>query len=143
WTSVPVPYLRADAIAFLQTRVPVGWLHGTAAGFAIADSDDRFAGTIDLRIDATDRASAELGFMVAPWCRGKGYATEATRAICAWGFAALGLTRIVWRAHVGNEASRRVAEKVGFVVEGVQRRGVEQRGERHDAWVAALLESDL
>ncbi len=138
-----MPYLRADAISFLQNRVPGGWARGTGAGFAIADPDDRFAGTIDLRIDPSDLATAEIGFMIAPWNRGKGYATEAARAICAWGFTALGVSRVVWRAHVGNHASRRVAEKVGFVVEGVQRQGCEQRGERRDAWVATLLESDL
>jgi RimJ/RimL family protein N-acetyltransferase len=77
--------------------------------------------------------------MIAPWCRGKGYGTDAARTICAWGFGALGLARIVWRAHVGNDASRRVAEKAGFTFEGIQRAGCEQRDERRDAWVASLL----
>ena len=40
-------------------------------------------------------------------------------------------------------ASRRVAEKCGFVVEGVLRRWLVQRGERRDAWVAGLLPTDL
>jgi RimJ/RimL family protein N-acetyltransferase len=142
WTTVPVPYLRVDAVAFLRDRVPGGWTCGTAAGFAIADPEDRFIGTIDLRIDLADPASAEVGYLVAPQARGMGYATAAVRAICAWGFTALGLTRVVWRAHLGNDASRRVAEKAGFVMEGVQRQGCEQRGERRDAWVAALLPSD-
>jgi RimJ/RimL family protein N-acetyltransferase len=143
WTTIPVPYTREHAIGFLTSRVPGGWLRGTAAGFAIADGDDRFAGTIDLRIDPADRATAEIGYMIAPWSRGKGYATDAARAICAWGFDALGLSRIVWRAHVGNDASLRVAEKAGFTVEGIQRAGCEQRGERRDAWVATLLRDDL
>lgn len=139
WTTIPVPYLREHAVSFLTNRVPGGWLRGTSAGFAIADGDDRFAGTIDLRVDPTDRATGEIGYMIAPWCRGKGYGTDAARTICAWGFGALGLARIVWRAHVGNDASRRVAEKAGFTFEGIQRAGCEQRDERRDAWVASLL----
>jgi RimJ/RimL family protein N-acetyltransferase len=142
WTTIPIPYRWDDARAFVCDEVPERWRRGTTATFVAADPDDRYAGTFDLRINPTDAAAAELGFMVAPWSRGRGYGTAATRLICTWAFEALGLRRIVWRAHVGNIASRRVAEKAGFTFEGVQRAGVEQRGERKDAWVAALLAGD-
>ncbi|MDQ1625080.1 MAG: hypothetical protein QOJ49_578, partial [Actinomycetota bacterium] len=55
----------------------------------------------------------------------------------------LGLGRVEWLAHVGNDASRRVAEKVGFVYEGMQRAKCHQRGVRYDAWVAGLLPGEL
>jgi RimJ/RimL family protein N-acetyltransferase len=139
WTTIPIPYRWEDARAFVSDEVPERWRRGTIATFVAADPDDRYAGTFDLRINPTDVTTAELGFMVAPWSRGRGYGTAAARLLCAWGFEALGLRRIVWRAHVGNIASRRVAEKTGFTFEGIQRAGVEQRGERKDAWVAALL----
>jgi RimJ/RimL family protein N-acetyltransferase len=139
WTTIPIPYRWEDARAFVSDEVPERWRRGTIATFVAADPDDRYAGTLDLRINPTDVTTAELGFMVAPWSRGRGYGTAAARLLCAWGFEALGLRRIVWRAHVGNIASRRVAEKTGFTFEGIQRAGVEQRGERKDAWVAALL----
>jgi RimJ/RimL family protein N-acetyltransferase len=139
WTTVPVPYDRANAEAFLYRRVPAGWARGRSATFAIADPDDRFAGTVELRVDENDRAVAEFGLLVAPWARGKGYATSAAQALSAWGFDALGLRRILWRAHLDNHGSQRVAEKVGFQPEGIQRAGCEQRGTRHDAWTAALL----
>jgi RimJ/RimL family protein N-acetyltransferase len=143
WTTVPDPYEAPDARWFLDERCRLSWAAGTSATYVIADAGDRFAGTADLRIDLTDPEVAEIGFLVAPWARRKGYATSAVRAICAWGFDALALTRIVWRAHVGNVASRRVAELAGFVAEGVQRQSCEQRGERRDGWIAGLLASDL
>lgn len=143
WTSVPLDYQQEQALEFVRHGYPDGWLRGTQAGFAVADPDDRFAGTIDLRISPTDPLTAEIGFTAAPWVRGKGYTTAAARAICAFGFERLALGRIVWRAHVGNIASRKVAEKVGFVVEGVQRNGCVQRGTRLDGWVATLLAKDL
>jgi RimJ/RimL family protein N-acetyltransferase len=62
--------------------------------------------------------------------------------LCDWGFAALGLHRIEWRAYVGNEASRRTAVKAGFTVEGLARAGCTQRGERRDAWIGARLSTD-
>ena len=60
----------------------------------------------------------EVGFWMAPWARGRGIMTDAVRLVCRWGFADLGLGRIEWWANVGNDASRRVAEKVGFTMEG-------------------------
>ena len=43
--------------------------------------------------------------------------------MCRWGFRERGLQRIEWLAFVGNEASRRVAEKAGFRSEGTCRSG--------------------
>jgi RimJ/RimL family protein N-acetyltransferase len=142
FTSVPAPYQESDAEYFIRDHVPLGWARGTMAGFAIADQHDRYAGSIDLRLSGPDATEAELGYLVGPWARGRGYASAATRTLCSWGFAALGLERIVWMAYLGNDASRRVAEKAGFTLEGVGRGVCVQRGERRDAWVASLLRTD-
>src|SRR2546421_4271407 len=142
-TTVPVPYEPADAQVYVEGYAPGLWARGTRAAVAIAGADDRYAGGVDLRLDPSDENSAEIGFMVAPWARGRGYASAAVGTACAWGFAALGLERIGWRAYVGNEASRRVAEKAGFTVEGVGRGVCVQRGQRRDAWVGSLLAADL
>ena len=40
---------------------------------------------------------------------------------------------------MGNVASRRVAEKAGFTVEGTQHAGLVHRGERKDVWVGGLV----
>ena len=69
-------------------------------------------------------------------------ASSAARTVCDWAFDSLGLTRVIWRAQVGNDASRRVAEKVGFTFEGTQRLGLDYRGTRLDAWIASLLAGD-
>ncbi len=69
--------------------------------------------------------------------------TEIVRALAHWAFTGLGCTRLVWRAEVGNAGSRAVAERVGFVVEGVQRAGLPNKGTLRDGWVGALLPSDF
>ena len=143
WTTVPVPYEPADAEYYVHDHLPGQWARGTGAGFAITDARDRYVGGIDLRIDPVDEEAGEIGFLVAPWARGLGYAPAAVRTVCAWGFAALGLRRIGWKAYLGNDASRRVAEKAGFTIEGVGRGVCVQRGERRDAWVGSLLSTDV
>ncbi|WP_327032772.1 GNAT family N-acetyltransferase [Micromonospora ureilytica] len=142
WTTVPDPYDRADAQGY-QAHNRDAWARGDAAGFVIADSDDRYVGSLDLRLSPADALVADVGFMTAPVARGRGYLSAALVALSAWGFSTLGLARIEWKANVGNTASRRAAEKAGFLVEGTARGGVQHRGERVDVWVGALLAKEL
>ncbi len=142
WTTVPVPYERWHARSFVEEFAPAGWAAGSPLVWAIvaAEGGD-YLGAIDLRLDGT--GAGEVGFAVAPWARGRGVATTALRMVCRWGLRDHGLGRIEWLAHVGNESSRRVAEKAGFRPEGTLRAKCVARGRRYDALVAGLLPGDL
>ena len=65
------------------------------------------------------------------------------RAVCRWAFTSLGVELIEWRCEVGNAASRRVAEKAGFLIEATLRKRLIHRGRRVDAWVGSLLPSEM
>lgn len=56
----------------------------------------------------------ELGWVLAPHAHGRGYATEAARAVLAWGDAHLGGAQTVCIIAPDNAASVRVAEKCGY-----------------------------
>jgi [ribosomal protein S5]-alanine N-acetyltransferase len=58
---------------------------------------------------------AGLGYYLARDYWGRGLATEAGRVFIAFGFNVLRLSRIVATVEVGNAASVRVLEKLGFV----------------------------
>lgn len=64
---------------------------------------------------------ALLGFLVKRDYRGRGYATEAARAVVDYGFEQLGLARILAGCDPENEASRRVLEKIGMRTVGLRR----------------------
>jgi RimJ/RimL family protein N-acetyltransferase len=64
--------------------------------------------------------------------------TRALRLMLGWGFGLPGIEVVYWRAQVGNWASRRVARRCGFRMEGTVRGLLEQRGERRDAWIGSL-----
>ncbi len=142
WFGIPQPYTPADALVHVERNVPRRWARGVEAVFAIADAGDAYVGSVDLRIRADDPGVGEIGFAVAPRARGRGHAVAAVREICRWGFAELGRSRIEWRAEVGNDASRRVAEKAGFTVEGLLRQTVRTAGGRRDCWVGSLLKGE-
>ena len=91
---------------------------------------------MELRFDGL--GGAEVGFGLAPWARGRGLMTRALRLALAWGFEVAGLEVVYWRAQVGNWASRRVAGRCGFRMEGTVRGLLEQRGERRDGWIGSL-----
>lgn len=61
----------------------------------------------------------EIGWHLAPDSWGHGYATEAALAVLDWAFAA-GLDAAWCGMYPHNEASQRVAEKVGLPFVGVQ-----------------------
>ena len=63
----------------------------------------------------------DTGFWVRRSAQRRGYATEATNALLRYAFRALGMRRVGITHSAGNEASRRVIEKLGFAPEGVQR----------------------
>ena len=52
--------------------------------------------------------------MFAPWCHGKGFATEALRAVLAWFEGAFPNQPTQCIIDVGNVPSHRVAEKLGY-----------------------------
>jgi RimJ/RimL family protein N-acetyltransferase len=56
----------------------------------------------------------ELGYVFNPDFAGRGYATEAADAVLRCGFEDLGLHRIVARLEERNEASARVARRLGM-----------------------------
>ena len=56
----------------------------------------------------------EIGYVFDPEFAGRGYATEAAEAVLRWGFEELGLHRIVARLDERNEASARVARRLGM-----------------------------
>ncbi len=62
----------------------------------------------------------ETGYTLARAAWGRGYATEAARAILRWGFAGLGLQRVVAVADPANAASLRVLDRLGMTRLGVR-----------------------
>ena len=142
WFGVPQPYTDEHARRWVHEEAPGEWARGTEAMFVIADGAGAYAGAIDLRVTEREPAVGEVGFLVAPQARGRGYAVAALRAVTRWGFAELGLRRIQWRAEVGNEASRRVAERAGFAMEGWLRQASESDGRRYDCWIGSLVSTE-
>jgi RimJ/RimL family protein N-acetyltransferase len=141
WTTLPSPYLPKHARGFTRQVVPDGWANGSMFTFGVFLPSGDLTGMLGLTMRAP--GVAEIGFWAAREHRGNGYVTEAALTACCWAFAHASVDRVEWRAEVGNHASRAVAERAGFTVEGVLRSGIDNQGVRRDCWVGSLLPSDL
>ncbi|MDX1619638.1 MAG: GNAT family protein [Nitriliruptorales bacterium] len=73
---------------------------------------------------------------------GKGYATEAVRLMSQYLFAQHRIERLQLNIHPENTASRRVAEKAGYSLEGVMRRAWFNGGRFHDLEIWSILRDE-
>jgi len=101
------------------------WRAGTNAAFSIdAEGHDERVGVARLMFGLVEPFGfAEIGYILFPGGRGQGYATRTVRLVADWVLGDLGLGRLQARTSVGNVASERVLERVGFRREGLARSG--------------------
>ena len=108
--SAPWPYRPEDASAFLATERKA---HEPALLiFRRTHADPELAGTIG--IGRRPDGELELGYWVARPYWGRGYATEAGRAVLEMARKSLRIEKLSAGHFVDNPASGRVLEKLGF-----------------------------
>src|SRR5437588_10167321 len=118
---IPQPYTEADAHAFIAGAT-AQWSEGTGATFAIVEvTTGAIAGSVGMRVIDREQDVVEVGYWATAAFRGHGLTTRALTLISRWLLEVVGAERVQLRADVENSASLRVAEKAGFVREGVLR----------------------
>lgn len=139
--TVPHPYPEAAADEFIAALAPA-WAARKRASWAVTRAvDGVLVGGIGLKLTLAHRR-AEVGYWIAKPEWGKGYATEATRRLIAFGFDELDLHRVEAHHFVENPASGRVLVNAGMSPEGVHR-GVVWRDDRpRDLKSYAILRTD-
>ena len=139
--SLPLPYTVAVAEAYVARRI-LDWSSEGERSFAITDATTgEVLGCIARHLRAPHRA--EFGYFLAPGARGRGIATRALRLVVDWSLETSGLIRLELFTHPENDASGRVAERVGFTCEGVRRAwDLDRDGSPEDGVFYVLLRGD-
>jgi RimJ/RimL family protein N-acetyltransferase len=99
-------------------------------------------GDCGLQWHDNDYRQGEVGFIVHPDHQGRGYATEAARAVLRIGFEEVRLHRIVGRTEARNVASARVLERLGMRREAHLIENEYVKGEWQSELVYALLDRE-
>jgi RimJ/RimL family protein N-acetyltransferase len=123
-------YERGREAGTSEAFAALGGGNGTFVGLALAPTIDREAGEV------------ELGYLVTPAARGRGVATAMLRVLTDWALNDLGAQRAYLIVDVTNGASQTVAERAGYVREGVLRSLHVKQDRRADCIVYSRLPSD-
>jgi RimJ/RimL family protein N-acetyltransferase len=136
---------RDIAEFILEMPPPRRWTTATDVELVIADAArTEPLGVVSLRIAEGDPGLAAVGYWLRPEARGRGAATVAVRLVARWAFDELAVQRLELTTTPENVASQRVAERAGFMREGVLRGLTAMKnGGRRDAVMFSLLPSDV
>ena len=99
----------------------------------------RLIGDCNIIIPNPKDRAAHLGYTIHPGFWGKGFATEAVKALIHFGFKQLMLRRIYATCDTKNRASTRVLEKAGMKREGTFRKDKLQKRKWRDTHQYAIL----
>lgn len=138
WLPLPAPYSIENAKWFINEYSASVHKAGTGIVFAI-EQGNSFVGCIDVKRAEWLNGTCEIGYWTMPEHRGHGYMSQALDILSDWVLREQGFSRVEVRVATENHASQRVAEKAGFVREGIAR----QAGRVHTGRVDLVVFSKV
>lgn len=138
-----LPPVDADTLrVMLRDQLPGMRSQGLLAAYVIQDvRNDELLGGASLHHFDPLRDVVEIGYWLFVSARGRGIATRSVRQMTEHA-AANGIWRIEAHVRIGNNASERVLERLGFEREGIKRKYLRHGDERVDATLFSLLADD-
>ncbi len=141
WMHAPYPSSLDEIEKELTTRPA-----NTRASLTLMIEDEHgvTVGIVALRGAEPESGCAVLDIYLGEtksW--GRGLATDAMRTVCRYAFDKMNLHRVELCVADGNDAARRLYEKVGFVIEGRRRQVSYREGAWCDEWLMSLLRGEL
>jgi RimJ/RimL family protein N-acetyltransferase len=138
-----LPPVGADALrSMLDEVIPGMRARGLMSPYVIEDTrGGALLGGAALHHFDPMRDAVEVGYWLFADAQGRGVATRTVRAFMDHAFAN-GIYRVEAHVRIGNTASERVLERLGFKREGVRRRFLRHEGRRADATLFAYVLSD-
>ena len=136
-------YNRVISQHFVRDSI-AAWAEGRAFDFTVRRPEEpaRHLGNVSVWYTSRQNAVGEIGYWIRSDETRLGVCTEAVAHVLQVTFEELGMHRVTLRIAVGNRASERIAEKLGFLQEGVLRDDVKiaDRWVDHTMW--GLLASE-
>lgn len=137
WLPWASSYDRSVAQRFIRDSASA-WAEGKAFDFAVRTSEDpgRHMGNVSIWWTSRQNGIGEIGYWIRSDMTGQGTGTEVTARAVQIGFEEMDCHKLVLRIAVGNVASERIAERLGFTYEGILRDEVKIGHEwvDHTAW---------
>ncbi len=104
----------------------------------IRDKNGQSVGDIGLSISSQNPQEADVGYAIAPFAQGKGFASEAVKALRDYAFTHTWVTALNAWVLAENQGSVRLLEKLGFTRTQVLEKGYTINGVDYDDWAYRL-----
>lgn len=137
---------RQEAAEALVKKVATTWPEeeGDVVSLAVQRLDTgEVIGDVNLEWLSQEHQQGEFGFVFHPDHHGKGYASEAAKALLRLGFDNLGLHRIIGRCDARNTGSFTLMERIGMRREAHFRHADIFKGEWGEEYVYAMLAEEF
>ena len=137
--SFPFPYTKDNAEQWVNLVIT----NKSLLYFAIANEKELIGGIGAVAFDDVHRYTSEVGFWLGKPYWNKGITTNALKVFCNYLFNYYNFNRLTANVFEGNDASRKVLEKVGFILEGRQRKSVFKENKFIDHYIYGLLKEEI
>lgn len=128
---IPYPYTKECAYTWMESH-EANYDANKGYEFAITDKEtSELYGAIALSSNKNFQ-NGELAYWIGEEHWGKGYATEASKAMLDFAFNIKGYHKVFARYFASNPASGKVMEKLGMEKEGVLKEHVKKEGQFED-----------
>lgn len=130
-----------DSIQFIQSILNTPLPHREAVYCLFWENN--FCGLIGFRNTDSKNKKTEIGYWISESFQKRGIATAATKALIEMAFHQNALNRITIRCATENIKSRKIPEKLGFSLEGIEKQGeLMSDGRFVDLYVYRLFATD-
>ena len=132
FTTVPTPYSKELAQAFVRTRAPqlfeerkaIQWILTVSKDIspaALKVAGETFLGPFSIHAIEENNHIGEIGYWLNKDVRGYGYGSIGSRMVTNYAFETLGLRRLAGLVDSDNEASKKVLLGAGYAHEGLMK----------------------
>lgn len=139
WT----PHLNIEDTRGYIEFINLQYKKGNYADWGInLKEENTFIGTVGFADFDFENNTGEIGYVLNPSYQGKGYMTEAVSAVLTVAFDRIGLDKAVLRIMEENNASARLALRLGFTLERVSDKPLKVKGADHIIRYYTLTKED-
>ncbi len=85
--------------------------------------ENQFAGLTGFKSTDKQNRKTEIGYWLSGNFQGKGIVTKSVKRLCDFAFGELDINRIQIKCAIGNEKSKSIPKRLGFIFEGIERDG--------------------
>lgn len=139
YQSWEVPYRVENARVLITEMCDVRFAQPGAWLQIGIETDGRLIGDVAVCVDADDPRQATVGFTLAADAQGRGFATEALRAVISLLFTGHGVHRVYAECDARNDRSVALLDRIGMRREAHHRKSAWWKGEWTDEYVYAIL----